>query len=97
MGAAAAGPVEIPSATLVDHLTARFTRAGLDEQGAQEKARFFVAEFLGKRNGLIVPSGEQSFQTPHRTFQEFLAARHLLSRPKFHREVRERVQANYDL
>lgn len=96
-GAATAGPVEIPSATLVDHLTAHFSRAGLEEQEAEKKAKSFVAEFLGLRNGLIVPAGEESFQTPHRTFQEFLAARHLQSRRKFHREVRERVRGNYDL
>jgi formylglycine-generating enzyme required for sulfatase activity/DNA polymerase III delta prime subunit len=96
-GAATAGPVEIPSATLEAHLTTRFISAGLEQPEAQTKAAFFVSEFLGQRNGLIVPAGERSFQTPHRTFQEFLAARHLQSLSKFHREVAERVRDNYDL
>ena len=96
-GAATAGPAEIPSATLTDHLSACFTRTGLEKLEAEKKVTFFVTGFLGQRNGLIVPSGEGSFQTPHRTFQEFLAARHLQSRRKFHREVRERVRENYDL
>jgi len=96
-GATTAGPVEIPAATLNAHLTTRFSNAGLGKQEAEAKAAFFVSEFLGQRNGLIVPAGEDSFQTPHRTIQEFLAARHLQSLSRFHREVPERVRDNYDL
>ena len=94
----AAGPADIPTSALVEQLAHLFcTDAGLKDRDAKEKAACFVSEFLGKRNGLIVPAGEYSFQTPHRTFQEFMAARALLRKKGFHRQVSDRARENYDL
>ncbi len=96
-GDAAGGPADIPTSALVDQLTNLFQVAGLEEHTAKSKATYFVSEFLGKRNGLIVPAGEYSFQTPHRTFQEFVAARSLLRQMNFHWQVSELARENYDL
>jgi formylglycine-generating enzyme required for sulfatase activity/energy-coupling factor transporter ATP-binding protein EcfA2 len=98
-GQAADAPADIAEETLRQHLTACIERTGLPHHEAIGRAQRFIDEYLRRRNGLIVPSGEWAFQTPHRSFQEFLAARHLaVNRIRdFTKEVPALVRQNYDL
>jgi formylglycine-generating enzyme required for sulfatase activity/DNA polymerase III delta prime subunit len=96
-GAVQEGPTNIPEETLRQRLSECLARTGLADHEALSKAQLFITEYLGLRNGLIVPAGEQSFQTPHRTFQEFLAARWLQSQRGFDRKAPRLVRENYDL
>jgi len=96
-GSADEGPTDIPEETLRRRLTECLARTGLSEHEAEHKAQFFIDEYLRYRNGLIVPAGERTFQTPHRTLQEFLAARRLQSQREFDRDAPRLVKGNYDL
>jgi formylglycine-generating enzyme required for sulfatase activity len=40
-------------------------------------AEQFIVEWLRGRNGLLLPAGEDTFDLPHRTFREFMAACYL--------------------
>jgi len=99
-GAADEGPIDVPEETLRQRLCECLKRADrrMPNHEAIGKAQFFIDEYLGYRNGLIVPAGERTFQTPHRTFQEFLAARWLQSQQRdFDRTASRLVQDNYGL
>jgi formylglycine-generating enzyme required for sulfatase activity len=96
-GDAGEGPADIPEDVLQQRLCRCLVRTGLTDPDALSKAQFFIDEYLRRRNGLIIPSGERSFQTPHRSFQEFLAARWLQSQRRFDREAPRLVRENYDL
>jgi formylglycine-generating enzyme required for sulfatase activity len=96
-GAAGRGPTNIPEETLRKRLAECLVRTGLPDHQALGKAQLFVHEYLRRRNGLIVPAGEHTFQTPHRTIQEFLAARWLQLQRGFDREAPRLVQRDYDL
>lgn len=54
--------------------------------GSLDKATI-VVDYIEKRAGLLLGQGERrgerQFAFPHRSFQEFLAARHLANRPEF--------------
>jgi formylglycine-generating enzyme required for sulfatase activity len=96
-GAADEGPTDIPEGTLRQWLSECLARTGVTDHEALGKAQLFVDKYLRRCNGLIVPAGEQTFQTPHRSFQEFLAARWLQSQRNFDREAPRLARENYDL
>jgi len=96
-GAAGEGPADIPERVLRERLAECLVRGGLAEPQASIKAQFFIDEYLHHRNGLIVPASEHTFQTPHRTFQEFLVARWLQEQRGFDRDAPRRVREKYDL
>jgi formylglycine-generating enzyme required for sulfatase activity len=98
-GADDEGPTDIPEETLRQRLGECLKRAdrSMPNHEVVGKAQFFIDEYLCQRNGLIVPAGERTFQTPHRTFQEFLAARRLQLHRNFDREAPRLVGENYDL
>jgi formylglycine-generating enzyme required for sulfatase activity len=50
---------------------------GLPSDKAIGCAEKFIVEWLGGRNGLLVPAAEDTFAVPHRSFREFMAARFL--------------------
>jgi formylglycine-generating enzyme required for sulfatase activity len=98
-GAADKGPTDIPEETLrrlVCECLQRTDRR-MPNHEAVGKAQLFIDEYLRLRNGLIVPAGEHTFQTPHRTFQEFLAARWLHLDRRFDRTAPALVRDSYDL
>jgi formylglycine-generating enzyme required for sulfatase activity len=98
-GAADEGPTDIPEEMLRRRVCGCLKRTDrrMPNHEAVGKAQFFIDEYLRRRNGLIVPAGEHTFQTPHRTFQEFLAARWLQLDRRFDRAAPGLVRANYDL
>jgi formylglycine-generating enzyme required for sulfatase activity len=99
-GGADEGPTDIPEATLRRQVCECLKRTDrrMANHEAIGKAQFFIDAYLRRRNGLIVPAGEHTFQTPHRTFQEFLAARRLqLLDRDFDRAAPDLVRENYDL
>jgi len=98
-GAAEGGPADIPEETLRRYLAecVKWARMDMDEDEALGKAQFFIEHYLRRRNGLIVPAGERTFQTPHRSFQEFLAGRWLQAQREFDREAPRLVRENPDL
>ena len=62
-------PADIPKALLQDRLESRF-KNGVKAAKAMD--------YLQNRAGLIHFQGKNTFRFPHRTFQEYLAARHTL-------------------
>jgi formylglycine-generating enzyme required for sulfatase activity len=98
-GQASEAAADIPRGTLCEHLRDCIMRTGLGKDEAEAKVRVFVDRYLGRHNGLIVPAGEDTFQTPHRTLQEFMAARWLANgRTRyFTAEAPELVRTDYDL
>jgi formylglycine-generating enzyme required for sulfatase activity len=98
-GQASEAAADIPRDMLCEHLRDCIVRTGLGRDEAETKARVFVDRYLGRHNGLIVPAGEDTFQTPHRTLQEFMAARWLANgRTRyFTAEAPELVRTDYDL
>ncbi|MGH2523947.1 MAG: NACHT domain-containing protein, partial [Anaerolineales bacterium] len=49
----------------------------LTSEEAAGPVETFIARWLGGRNGLLVPAGEDTFAVPHKSFREFMAARYL--------------------
>jgi formylglycine-generating enzyme required for sulfatase activity len=49
----------------------------LPKAEAAKAAETFIENWLRGRNGLLLPEGEESFNAPHRSFREFMAARYL--------------------
>jgi formylglycine-generating enzyme required for sulfatase activity/energy-coupling factor transporter ATP-binding protein EcfA2 len=98
-GSADEGPTDIPEEMLRRRVCECLKRTDrrMPNHEAIGKAQFFIDEYLRRRNGLIVPAGEHTFQTPHRTFQEFLAARWLQLDRRFDRAAPDLVRENYDL
>jgi formylglycine-generating enzyme required for sulfatase activity len=91
------GHADIPRRFLLSELVRLMGDLGLETREAEDKAQRIIDEWLSRRNGLVVPAGEESFRTPHRTFQEFLAARHVWSQREFHRAVYRLEEKNHDL
>jgi formylglycine-generating enzyme required for sulfatase activity len=80
------GPANIAEGEVV-----RILRRYLD--GDWEKAQRFCG-YVERQSGLLIgkgsdPNGERMYAFPHRGFQEFLAARHLVSSRDFARRVAE--------
>jgi len=79
---------DIPEPTLLYHLKTTF--------GDQyDKAKRFV-DFIRERAGLLIRHKTDAYRFPHRTFQEFMAARHLVGRDNYPGEAAALVESEPD-
>ncbi|MCP4659521.1 MAG: SUMF1/EgtB/PvdO family nonheme iron enzyme [bacterium] len=77
------GAADIPGGELLD---------ALDEQlGSLDRARQVIA-YVQQRAGLLQAVDQRTYRFPHRTFQEYLAARYLLKQAEYDGMLRERVR-----
>ncbi len=58
--------------------------------GSLDRAREVIV-YIEQRAGLLHAVGQRTYRFPHRTFQEYLAARHLLKQAEYPIMLRERV------
>ena len=79
---------DIPEPVLLYHLKTTF--------GDQyDKAKRFV-DFIRERAGLLIRHKADAYRFPHRTFQEFMAARHLVGRDNYPAEAATVVEKASD-
>ncbi len=71
------GDPEVPGERLRHALRQTFAGHGLPEADRDARARQFISGWLRGSNGLLIPAGEDTFDTPHRSFREFMAGRYL--------------------
>lgn len=83
------GPANI-SQELVQLALIRLVR----EQKGVEVNPLVLEDFLRDRAGILVAHGEGVYQFPHRTFQEYLAARHLIEERAFPDDLAELVKTD---
>lgn len=72
------GAADIPTDLLRRALRQMFQEQyGVAAPLAAGSAEAVIEGWLRGRNGLLLPEGEHSFNVPHRSFREFMVARHL--------------------
>ncbi|GBC62784.1 hypothetical protein DENIS_3761 [Desulfonema ishimotonii] len=55
-----------------------------------------VIDYISKRSGLLIAQDNKTYTFPHRTFQEYLAAAHIMKRSDFNAFLKERIRRDPD-
>jgi formylglycine-generating enzyme required for sulfatase activity len=86
----------VSARTFIESFIRTFTEGGLAQDEAYEKAKYFVDSYISQRAGLFIEERDNEYTTIHKSFQEYLSARHLCNERDFSRRTTELVQSGYE-